>query len=210
MGSRKTNQEGIKIIKCVHFDRGYCKFGEKCKNKHNDKVCNDKDCINDNCDFRHPNPCKYGPRCKFYLKKVCLYSHVKLPCEENRSKIKELEKKILAFEKVIDHSNVGLAEQVDKKLESLENKMKTFVKVLEEKDSRISSLENKLENLQKKTKEEKNHKEKKIKDLENLLKKQQTNQNEVERFNCTTCEFTTTSKQGLKTHVTRKHTEITS
>ena len=102
MGSRKTNQEGLRMknIKCVHFNRGYCKFGDKCQNKHPDKVCNNKDCFNENCDFRHPNPCKYGPRC-FYQKKVCLYSHQNLPCDETNSKFEELEKKILAIEKQI-------------------------------------------------------------------------------------------------------------
>ena len=114
MGSRKTN------IKCAHFDRGYCKFDQKCK-----KVCNDKDCINETCDFHHPNPCKYGPRCKFYQKKVCLYSHERLQCEENSNKLEELEKKILAIEKnktSKKESNQDILEKMEKKLVELERK----------------------------------------------------------------------------------------
>ena len=86
--------------------------------------------------------------------------------------------------------------------------MKTYFKVLEEKDSRITSLENKLENLEKRSKEKENQKDKRITNLENVLKKQQKKESAVEKFNCTQCDFTTTSKQGLKTHVKRKHTEI--
>ena len=237
MGSRKTNQEGsrIKNIKCVHFDRGYCKFGEKCKNKHPDKVCNDKDCTNDNCDFCHPNHCKYGPICKFYQKKVCLYSHVKFPCEENISKIEELEKKILAIEKVNKTSkkesnqdilekledlerkcqrNVDndLVKQVEKKIDTFEKQMNNMRKELEAKNAQIAGLELRMDDVNKKHLDEKKQKEKKIKELENMLKKQDKEkiQNEVEQFKCTQCDFVTTSNKGLKTHVKRKHTEITS
>ena len=228
MGPKKNpNQKR----KCVYHDRGYCKFGDKCHNQHPDKVCFNN-CFNEDCEFRHPNPCKYGQRCLFNKKKTCVYSHVTFACDsekiknienklkefENKEKQNEptgaleknVEKKLKEFEKKIEtFENSGLAKQVDKKLESMENKMKTFLNVLEEKDSRILSLEKKLENLENKSKEEKNQKDKKIKDLENLLKKQEKNQSAVEKFNCEQCEFTTTSKQGLKTHIKRKHTEIT-
>ena len=216
MGPKKNpNQKR----KCVYHDRGYCKFGDKCHNQHPDKVCS-KNCFNEDCEFRHPNPCKYGQRCLFNKKNICVYSHETFPCNANSENDLELKKKVFDMEKKlkeieaketnIEPINIGIAKQVDKKVESLENKMKTFLKVIEEKDSRISSLEKKLENLEKRSKEEKSQKDKKIKDLENLLKKPQNNQREVEQFDCTQCEFTTTSKQGLKTHVKRKHTEIIS
>ena len=44
MGPKK-DQLRIKTIKCPYNDRGYCTFGEECTNKHVDKVCNDRDCI---------------------------------------------------------------------------------------------------------------------------------------------------------------------
>ena len=156
MGSRKSNNQN----KCAHFDRGYCKFGEKCKNKHPDKVCNNKDCFNENCDFRHPNSCKYGPRCKFYQRNVCLYSHEKLPCpcEENNIKFEELEKKILGIEKLNKtskkESNQDIIKQVDKKFEVLENKIKDLTKTLDEKDLCINNLEKKLITLEESFKKE--------------------------------------------------------
>ena len=83
-------------------------------------------------------------------------------------------------------------------------------KALEEKDSNIIKLEKKLEKIEKKLTDDKfaNEKEKnnKIKDLEDLVKKQ--TKMKVEPLSCTACEFTTTSKQGLKTHIKRKHTKL--
>ena len=52
----KKDQLRIKTTKCPYNDRGYCKFGNECNNKHVDKVCNDRDCTDEVCDKRHPNP----------------------------------------------------------------------------------------------------------------------------------------------------------
>ena len=61
MGPKKEQNNSkfkIKSEKCSYYDRGYCKFGDKCDKKHPDKVCNDENCLEDNCEKRHPNPCK--------------------------------------------------------------------------------------------------------------------------------------------------------
>ena len=42
-------------------NRGYCKQKTECENKHSYKVCDDLDCNEDQCEKRHPNPCKFGP-----------------------------------------------------------------------------------------------------------------------------------------------------
>ena len=66
--------------------------GDNCLNKHPDKVCNDINCTEDQCDKRHPNPCKFGMRCKFNKKKVCSYSHVTFASSDEKTDV--LEKKL--------------------------------------------------------------------------------------------------------------------
>ena len=95
MGSKTQN----KSRKCLYFDRGYCKYGDSCQNQHPDKDCSVPICFDENCAMRHPNPCKFGLRCKFKQKNVCLYSHVTLANDEDNGKIKELERKIINLEK---------------------------------------------------------------------------------------------------------------
>ena len=56
MGPKKDPNQDLKKRKCTHFDRGYCKFGDKCHKKHPDKVCSDTNCFNETCELRHPNP----------------------------------------------------------------------------------------------------------------------------------------------------------
>ena len=95
MGPKK-DQLRIKTTKCPYNDRGYCKFGNECNNKHVDKVCNDRDCTEEVCDKRHPNPCKFGLRCKHNKKKLCSYSHVTFASDDG--KINALEKKFEVLE----------------------------------------------------------------------------------------------------------------
>ena len=61
--------------KCQYFDRGFCYKDKVCSKVHPDKVCDVPSCFDDNCKDRHPNPCKFGNRCKFNIKNGCLYSH---------------------------------------------------------------------------------------------------------------------------------------
>ena len=67
-----------KSEKCKYFNRGYCKQKWQCEEVLNDKVCEDLDCNESDCDKRHPNPCKFGPRCQFNKRRECLDLHVTL------------------------------------------------------------------------------------------------------------------------------------
>ena len=75
MGPKKSDKTKIKSIKCPYYDRGYCKHGDECFNRHPAKVCEDEDCFGENCEKRHPNPCKFGIRCAYNRKNVCSYLH---------------------------------------------------------------------------------------------------------------------------------------
>ena len=65
-------------------------------------------------------------------------------------------------------------------------------------------------NIEKKFTDDKNAKDKEInnkfKDLESMIKNQ--TKKKVDQLNCTECDFTTTSGQGLKTHVNSKYKKL--
>ena len=98
--------------------------------------------------------------------------------------------------------------------EKLTNVEKKCSENQKNKDAQINGFELRLQELEKEHKTYKKEKEKKIKELENTCKqkarKEKDNDTKVDHFNCTACDFITTSRQGLKTHTTRKHTKLCS
>ena len=66
--TKRTNKKKSET-KCKYNNRGYCKLKEACENIHSDKVCDNLDCNEDECEDRHPNPFKFGPRCQFNKRK---------------------------------------------------------------------------------------------------------------------------------------------
>ena len=103
--------------------------------------------------------------------------------------------------------------------------LKTLKVCLAEKDFYISTLEKTVVNIRKEFddfKEEQNNKlpilekfnHENISKIEKLMTKLEANdiktkQNPIGRHNCTKCDFQTKSEKGLKTHMTRKHTDTT-
>ena len=67
-----NNKDKTKPPKCSFYDIGYCKYGDECVKRHSKKVYIDEDCYGDK---RHPNPCKFGKRCKHNRNNICLYAH---------------------------------------------------------------------------------------------------------------------------------------
>ena len=110
-----------------------------------------------------------------------------------------------------------IGKDLDQKVENFETKMKLLQKALDEKDSEIIELKKQMLSIE-------NTLETKTKELKTIIKKEQdksdsmikhiekankeNKQKACDKLKCTLCGFTTTSKQGLKTHVKRKHSEI--
>ena len=164
MGPKKQqNNDEFRIInkKCPYYNRGYCKFGDRCNYKHLDKVCDDINCNEESCDKRHPYPCKFGLRCKLNRKKICLYWHVTFAPGDSKIDAleKKLDKKIGALEKRVapgDEKMDALEKKLNKKLGVLENRVKEMEIHSENKDREIEnikkkyiSLENSFKELQK-------------------------------------------------------------
>ena len=130
---------------CWHNKLGFCKFQNKCKSTHVNKVCEDQSCDIDNCDLRHPKTCNYYSkfgRCKFG--EWCCYKHVKKPVKLMKSEYSDLMNRVNQLEKQM--------EEKDSVIDKLENKMDSFV--LKNKIEHIEDMINKkdilIQNLQKK------------------------------------------------------------
>ena len=144
--------------------------------------------------------------------------------------ISEKNKDIESLEKIMTESfeknNVGkfeeFAQAVEIKMEVFETNLSTLKKSLIEKDTYISKLENKIQDFEKVCEVQQENIEQLVKDNENnsknieYLKDKFSNLanlvpiKSVNSFKCTNMHSKTQSEQGLKTHITRKHTLITS
>ena len=237
----KKNQTGDnfrnKKRKCEYFDRSYCKYGDKCDNEHPDNVCEISNCFDDKCLNRHPNPCNFGPRCHYYRKNTCLYSHVIIVKDDDqKEKVKKMESKLDEMNKKMKQlgelerknkqieekinkfsTDSDLSKLIEKKIETFENQLKTLRKVIEEKDLTIINISKKVENLENKVKEYENTSKKHLdlekvvsvhkKKIDILKEKLEISGKPEEKIKCTDCDFQSNSKHGLKTHVTRRHTK---
>ena len=94
---------------CKYNKFGYCKFGNSCFRRHENKVCEKEDCEVKLCLFRHPrkcrffleyNYCKFGSYCRF---KHEVFSDIKTTqnINELRKELKEKETEIKCKEKEI-------------------------------------------------------------------------------------------------------------
>ena len=188
MGPKRKDNFRNKSEKCQYYNRGYCKNGEACQDYHPDKVCPDQNYFDEKCKLRHPNPCRFGQRCIFNKKKICSFSHVTIVSDD---RFEEMERRLINLEKNKQASN-DFAKKMEKKCEVFENRIEMLKKTVEEKEQQVSALADKLNTLE-------IFVDTKLSDFETSLK---TN---VKRFKCEKCDFSTTSENGLKTHVTRKH-----
>jgi hypothetical protein len=86
-------------VVCHHFQTGFCKFGEHCRKRHVQEICQTKQCKSKACIQRHPNVCKYFATqntCKFGEK--CAYQH---KISKDKSEINELVARVGALENTI-------------------------------------------------------------------------------------------------------------
>ena len=204
---------------CRKNKYGYCKYGDKCRFRHENEKCEKKECNIYDCEKRHPKICNYKRdfgRCKFTT--YCKYDHEKpIDILENSEKINKLEKKIENLQKISSQKDVG---EVDKKIETFEQKLQILIKVIEEKDSLINDLQKKQKNVETEFRKETEVKNEEIESLEKKIDmhlknheilEEKVNKLEVSlkhnenKFKCKECKFTTGSEQGLKSHVTKKH-----
>ena len=223
MGPKKDKNKSK--LKCPYYNRGFCKHGEECPKNHPDKVCEDTDCFSDDCDKRHPNPCKFGKRCVFKRKKICVYSHVTTGSDDGKVDALEnkFNKKFEVLENKTDEIYNTIEQKFADKFKQFETKICNLQKDLEIKNSQINSIEMRMKELEETNQTHFKKQEKKIKDLESVCKQKNkkekipviTEEKDSETkiytdtsIKCGKCDFTTTSRQGLKIHMSRLHSKI--
>lgn len=217
---------------CSFNKYGFCKFRLNCRRQHVMKKCEQINCGIQNCSFRHPRVCRYFTEigfCKFG--EWCLFEHtekvngdqeivkLKTKIKGIEEVIKEKSEQIESLEKILieKDDNKSIEEVLTKmetKLETFELQLSTMKNCLLEKDdyihnleSRVKDMEEKLEKIDKiQTNEQKIQiLIEKVSNLENCL-----DQKTSEKFKCKKCDFETHSERGLKNHMSRKHTQISS
>ena len=197
MGPKKDQNNvkpKIKTEKCQYYDSGYCKYSDKCNKIHPDKVCNDENCIGENCDKRHP---KFGVRCKQNKKKNCSYSHVTFASDDE--KINDLEKKFEYLENKVREIENVLTETNERSNLKITN----FERKIQDMEYKFEDFEKKFKELESGTKKHKKNSESMSERVNKLEKIENTRSKQI--IKCPECEFSTVSTQGLKNHITRKH-----
>ena len=187
-------------------DYGHCKFGEWCFFSHKLSI---KNYNIDNDEIKELND-----------KLNDLNNKIKT-CETNimdkSNEIEALEKKLSEKDTIEQREEVLI--KFDTKIETFEGKLNTMKMCLENKDDYITNLEAKVKDVESKhdnfVKIQEAENIENEKKLQTLLEKLSILENSIiknssELLKCTKCKFETHSEQGLKTHITRKHTIISS
>ena len=120
MQDQQMNIEIQEQRKCYHFNKGYCKFKEKCDYYHPTIDCIDK-CQVVTCKYRHRNVCTYGDNCYHHKKQKCEYLHdsnnlpeVTLACEdEDQNKAHKVILTAPSTNKDIENENAELKLEIE-------------------------------------------------------------------------------------------------
>ena len=146
----------------------FCYCRSKCRRQHIKERCQNKECEVKNCNFRHPQVCKFFRDigyCKFG--EWCYFRHIEKPksleeINELTEKLKGIEKSIAkkseqieCLEKIIQESGENnqvqiYVKEVEAKFITFENNLQTMKVCLEEKDKYIYVLEGKIKDVKEK------------------------------------------------------------
>ena len=114
---------------CRHNKFGFCKFGNLCRKRHIEEICDNKDCETRLCGKRHPRLCRFFQefgRCKFG--EFCRFKHVEY--SESIRNDKEIEE-LKALLVLKDDQILAVAHKIDK-----------IVRYLKSKDHDVNDCEN--------------------------------------------------------------------
>ena len=78
--ANKKPKQVNKFIRCIFFNRGYCKRGRSCLYEHGEGICQEYiktgQCMNyRSCIYRHPRSCRYWKEKKCFRGDDCLFLH---------------------------------------------------------------------------------------------------------------------------------------
>ena len=107
---------------CLHNKFGFCKHGEKCRNRHIQEICNNDECKVNECARRHPKECRYFrlfKRCKFG--EYCAFSH-EIPLDPAFEELKVVKQNLKDLEKEVRDKNEEIKDilkNIEKSLNAL-------------------------------------------------------------------------------------------
>ena len=213
---------------CLHNQKGFCKFGARCHQKHENEICqNRSECTSNNCRKRHPRLCRYYCQfghCKFG--QGCAYSHkmerkclkleeLEKEVKNDKEKLEKLEKEVKELKEDKDRMKRELTLKFEKEmngskdaLNSMKLAMEKQVGELKDEMNEMKQMFGKLYKLfqsreakrtENKTEKEKENEEASEKDEGKSCKEAK------ERFKCDMCEYETNKKVTLKKHMNTKH-----
>ena len=140
-------EENIQKV-CDHNKYGFCKFGDRCRQKHIDIKCENQTCEIKTCIKRHPKECRYYRsygRCKFGT--YCLYEHID---EKNnlREEVDSIKVTLRLLESKMDENNESKEKEIHdnetedfkKQVVTFKAELKTVKTMIETREATINSL----------------------------------------------------------------------
>ena len=134
---------------CLFLKYGYCKFLEKCKYNHEQRVCENESCEIENCLLRHPRQCRYWKEfemCKFG--DYCFFSHKTIGNAKSIFEKEGLVHKIDALGKEVIDSKIKI-EQLETIGILQSEKIDTLDKELKEKECKLEDINFKIREIAK-------------------------------------------------------------
>ena len=201
---------------CAYNKFGYCRYQDKCKRKHENRICENGRCEITSCDLRHPKKCKYyetNKYCKF--NELCKYAHFKPVSEEiiqNRTIFDsntQSHKEILAAKlNEIEELKCILLKKEREIYNNVEAIKKTYQEVAElqemnlNRDEKIKVLESEIDKFSMQITTNSNSGDKVDRSMDEYATERQN------FMKCEYCSFKSTSSNGLAIHMGRKHKEV--
>ena len=191
---------------CQYNQNGFCKFKDKCKQKHENEICQHRnDCNNQYCTQRHPRLCRYFcqfGRCNFG--ETCAYSHVS---DSKNQKGESLEKEVAELKEELKKLKAVMSEKIEKEVvklkedvNELNENVKFLKRVMGKMVQEIKALENKTE------KESKGGSKKDTESQEESIETKKRDK-EIE-FRCDKCDYASKRKITLTKHMNTKHCTV--
>ena len=87
--------------RCKWWNRGYCKFKQKCPFLHPKEICIEEKCVDKDCQKRHPNNCKNWEKGECKFTGFCEFKHLNV---ENKSEDVAVQNLDDAF---VDYDNIN-------------------------------------------------------------------------------------------------------
>ena len=217
----------------MYNQRGYCKFGDKCFQRHEKEICHDRnECTNQYCSKRHPRECRYFiqfGRCKFGV--GCAFSHdnnnkshkaeeLNKEVEEMKAgvkKVEQLEKEVHELKAEVKNikqdiklmkkaPELTLSNVKGEKLEKGVTELKEEVSTLKQMFAKMYKLiqsRNKVEPEMKENENEKDNEKEEV--LEKNEESSERSKGRQGKFKCDKCEYETIKKATLDKHINTKH-----